>query len=84
MQRLGAMLLIVFGLITLGLFRWLAEWLLSKVDLRSNPAADALVGIFDFLNTLLYTEKRVAEMHRVNRSWGYFSSFLLGVSFSGG
>jgi cytochrome c-type biogenesis protein len=38
----------------------------------------------DFFNTLLYTERRVAEMHTVNRGWGYLSSALLGVSFSAG
>jgi cytochrome c-type biogenesis protein len=83
-QRLGAILLVIFGLITLGVFRWLAGLIRRKTDLRTNPAADALVGILDFLNTLLYTEKRVTDMHRVNRGWGYFSSFLLGVSFSAG
>jgi cytochrome c-type biogenesis protein len=32
----------------------------------------------------LYTEKRVTEMHQVNRGWGYMSSFFMGVSFSAG
>jgi cytochrome c-type biogenesis protein len=52
--------------------------------LAQNPAAVALVSILDFLNALLYTERRVAEMHQVNRNWGYLSSALLGVSFSAG
>jgi cytochrome c-type biogenesis protein len=83
-QRLGAILLVIFALVTLGVFRWLVDFISRKVDLRTNPAAEALVSILDFFNALLYTEKRVAEMHHVNRGWGYASSFLLGVSFSAG
>lgn len=83
-QRLGAVLLVIFALVTLGVFRWLVELISRKADLRTNPAAEALVSVLDFFNALLYTEKRVADMHRVNRGWGYASSFLLGVSFSAG
>ncbi len=83
-QRLGAILLIVLGLATLGVFRWLSTSIQSRTDLARNPAAAALVSILDFFNTLLYTEKRVTEMHNVNRNWGYLSSALLGVSFSAG
>ncbi|RIK34440.1 MAG: hypothetical protein DCC55_33090 [Chloroflexi bacterium] len=83
-QRLGAILLVIFALVTLGVFRWLVDLIRRKVDLRTNPAAEALVSVLDFFNALLYTEKRVADMHRVNRGWGYASSFLLGVSFSAG
>ena len=35
-------------------------------------------------NTLLYTERRVTEMHNVKRNWGYLSSVLMGMSFSAG
>ncbi len=49
-----------------------------------NPAAAALVSILEFFNNLLYSEKRVAEMHKVSRNWGFLSSMLLGVSFSAG
>jgi cytochrome c-type biogenesis protein len=83
-QRLGAILLVIFGLTTLGVFRWLSGQLRARFDLEQNPAAAALAGIFDFMNTLLYTEKRVAGMHQVSRRWGYLSSALLGVSFSAG
>jgi cytochrome c-type biogenesis protein len=83
-QRLGAIMLIIFGLTTLGVFRRLAQAIRSRTDLRKNPAAAALVSILDFFNSLLYTEKRVAGMHQVNRNWGYVSSALLGVSFSAG
>lgn len=83
-QRLGAILLIIFGLITIGAFRWLSNAISSRAALATNPAAAALVSILDFFNTLLYTEKRVSGMHNVNRRWGYLSSALLGVSFSAG
>jgi cytochrome c-type biogenesis protein len=84
LQRLGAILLIVFGLTTLGAFRWLSARIRKSTDLDANPAAAALVSIFDFFNNLLYTEKRVSDMHRVSPGWGLLSSALLGVSFSAG
>ena len=83
-QRFGAIMLVIFGLTTLGAFRWLSAQLRSRTDLNANPAAAALVSIFDFFDALLYTEKRVVGLHQVNRSWGLLSSALLGVSFSAG
>jgi cytochrome c-type biogenesis protein len=83
-QRFGAILLVIFALVTMGGFRWLVQQIQQRPDLKANPAAVALAGILDFFNTLLYTERRVAEMHTVNRGWGYLSSALLGVSFSAG
>lgn len=83
-QRIGAILLVIFGLVTLGVFHKLIHWLTLHSDLDTNPATAALVDILSFFNTLLYTEKRLAGMHQVNRSWGYLSSVLLGVSFSAG
>lgn len=82
--RFGAVLLFLFGLTTLGVFRWLAGIIRTSTDLNHNPAAAALVSICEFFNRVLYTEKRVTEMHNVNRSWGYLSSALMGVSFSAG
>lgn len=84
LQRFGAILLVIFALITLGVFRWLANRIRQSTDLATNPAAAALVSILEFLNNLLYTEKRVSEMHNVSRGWGVLSSALLGVSFSAG
>ena len=83
-QRIGAILLVLFGLVTLGVFRWLANTLSRNANLATNPAAAALVSVLEFFNSLLYTERRVTEMHNVNRSWGYLSSVMLGVSFSAG
>ncbi|MBV7328716.1 cytochrome c biogenesis protein CcdA [Chloroflexi bacterium TSY] len=84
LQKVGAILLVLFGLTTIGTFRWLGTILTQRIDLKTNPAAATLIRFFDFLNTLLYTEKRVTDMHKVNRSWGYASSFAIGVSFSAG
>ena len=84
MQRLGAILLVIFGLSTLGVFRWFVDKIRERYDLATNPAAAALVSVLDFFNGLMYSEKRVTDMHEVNRNWGYASSFLLGVSFSAG
>jgi cytochrome c-type biogenesis protein len=83
-QRVGALLLVLFGLVTLGVFRWLAQSVRARTDVATNPAAEALVGVLEFFDTLLYTERRVTDMHRVNPSWGYLSSFFLGISFSAG
>jgi cytochrome c-type biogenesis protein len=84
MQRLGAIMLVIFGLSTLGVFRWLVDKIRARTDLDTNPAAAALVSVLDFFNGLMYSEKRVTDMHEVSRNWGYASSFLLGVSFSAG
>ncbi len=83
-QRGGAILLTVFALVTLGAFQWLAARIRGRADLANNPALAALVGGLDFLNTLLYTERRVTDMRRVGRGWGYLSSALMGMSFSAG
>lgn len=84
LQRFGAILLVIFGLTTLGVFRWIANRIRQSTNLATNPAAAALVSILEFFNTLLYSEKRVTEMHKVSRNWGFLSSTLLGVSFSAG
>jgi cytochrome c-type biogenesis protein len=84
MRRLGAILLVIFALITLGIVHRVVQWLRRRVDLRANPAAAALVDVLEFFNNLLYTERRILNMHRVNRSWGYLSSGLLGVGFAAG
>lgn len=83
-QRFGAILLVIFALTTLGVFRWLSQKIQQNTDLKNNPAATALGTIFDFLDALLYTERRITQMHEVNRNWGYLSSVFLGMSFSAG
>src|SRR5436189_1985462 len=53
LQRLGAILLVIFGLTTLGLFRWLAARIRNGAGYAANPAATALVSILDFFDNLL-------------------------------
>ncbi len=84
LQRFGAIMLVVFALVTLGVFNWIINKIRSSTDLDDNPAAAALVSVLNFFNSLLYTERRVTEMHKVKKGWGYASSALLGVTFSAG
>ena len=84
LQQFGAIMLFIFGLTTLGVFRWAVRKISEHTVITRNPAAAALVSILNFFNMLLYTEKRVTEMHEVKRGWGYMSSALLGISFSAG
>ncbi len=83
-QRLGAVLLAIFGLTTLGIIGWIVNRIQANERLAANPAVAALVDILGFLNALMYTERRVTELHKVKRGWGYLSSALMGVSFSAG
>lgn len=83
-QRIGAVLLAVFGLTTLGVLGWIVNRVQSSERLASNPAIAALIDILRFLNALMYTERRVTDLHKVKRGWGYLSSAMMGVSFSAG
>jgi cytochrome c-type biogenesis protein len=83
-QRLGAVLLLIFGLTTLGVLGWIVNRVQTNGKLAANPAVAALVDILRFLNSLMYTERRVTDLHKVKRGWGYLSSALMGVSFSAG
>ncbi|MCB9149792.1 MAG: sulfite exporter TauE/SafE family protein [Caldilineaceae bacterium] len=83
-QKTGAILLLIFGLTTMGVFKYFARFITARANLGGNPALALLVRLFDFFNTLLYTERRVTDMHNVNRGWGYMSSIFMGVSFSAG
>ncbi len=83
-QRIGAILLVLFGLTTVGAFRWLVGKITAHTDVTQNRLAALLVNLLEFFNALLYTEKRVAEMHTVKRGYGYLSSTLMGMSFSAG
>jgi cytochrome c-type biogenesis protein len=84
LMQVGAIVLTVFALATLGFFRFLVRLITQWADVNTNPAAAALVSIVDFPNKLLYTEKRVAGMSDVGRGWGYLSSLTMGVAFAAG
>ncbi len=83
-QKVGAILLVTFGLVTTGAVQWVLDRLRADQATASNPAVKPLVSALTFVNALLYTERRVSEVHSVNRRWGFLSSFLMGVSFSAG
>ena len=84
LMQVGAIVLTIFALATLGFFRLLVRLISDRVDLNNNPAAAALVSMIDFPNKLLYSEKRVAGINDVNRRWGYLSSTAVGVAFAAG
>lgn len=84
LMQIGAIVLTIFALATLGFFRWLVRLVSQHMDAQNNPAVTALVSIIDFPNKLLYSEKRVAGMSEVNRSWGYLSSVAVGIAFAAG
>lgn len=84
LQRVGAVILFLLALTTLGIFRWAAQRIRSSGNSESNPAIQILLAVFDFFNNLLYSERRVVEIHSVNKNWGYLSSFVIGLSFGAG
>lgn len=83
-QKIGAVMLVLFALVTLGVVGRVIRAIRNNPQLAGNPALVALVDVLNFINGLMYTERRVTEMHRVQRGWGYLSSALMGVSFSAG
>ena len=83
-QRFGAILLLIFGLTTIGIVGWIVNRVQANEKLAANPAVAALLDILRFINALMYTERRVTDLHKVKRGWGYLSSALMGVSFSAG
>ena len=53
LMQVGAVVLTIFALATLGVFRFLVRWLSQRMDVNNNPAAAALVSVLDFPNKLL-------------------------------
>jgi cytochrome c-type biogenesis protein len=84
LMQIGAIVLTIFALATLGVFRWLVHQLSTHFDPNRNPAAAALISIVDFPNKLLYTERRVTNVSDVKRGWGYLSSTTMGIAFAAG
>lgn len=84
LQRVGAVLLLFLALTTMGVFRWLVEKLQEVSGTKDNPALSPLINVLQFFNNLLYSEKRVVEIHNVDKRWGYLSSFIIGLSFGAG
>jgi cytochrome c-type biogenesis protein len=84
LMQIGAIVLTIFALATLGVFRWLVRQISERFNPNQNPAAEALISILDSPNKLIYSERRVSGVNDVNRSWGYLSSSAMGVAFAAG
>lgn len=84
LQKAGGVLLVIFGLATLGLFFKLSEFLHRRELTGRSKLFSVMDRVCTFFNALLYTERRVKQMHEINPGWGYASSFAVGVSFSAG
>lgn len=79
--RIGGIILILFGLQVAGVLGWFAERV-RRAGGEENTIGRAYIGFVGGLARLMYTEGRVQV--RANRSWGYLSSYLMGVFFSAG
>ena len=84
LQKAGGVMLLIFGMTTLGVFFKLAEFVESRFGQQDRFWVTAVLRICHFFNALMYTERRIKEMHEVDSRWGYASSFAVGVSFSAG
>ncbi len=80
-QQVGGVLLIIFGLATMGAFHWLSRRIQDRPAWREQAWGRWLLAALNFLATLLYTERRA--QFRVTRR-GYIASFLTGIFFSAG
>lgn len=80
-QQIGGVLLMIFGLITIGLFGWLRELVQRSPAWPASEWRRMLVRALNFFIYLMYTERR-AQMELKSR--GYVASFLTGVFFSAG
>jgi cytochrome c-type biogenesis protein len=79
--RIGGLVLILFGLYVAGALGWVADRIQEKGWDR-NAIGHGYVAFVNGLARLMYTEGRLQV--RPDRSWGYFSSFLMGIVFSAG
>jgi cytochrome c-type biogenesis protein len=79
--KVGGLVLILFGLYIAGALGWIADRIQEKGWDR-NAIGRGYVAFVNGLARVLYTEGRLQV--RTDRSWGYFSSFLMGIVFSAG
>jgi cytochrome c-type biogenesis protein len=79
--KIGGVILILFGLQVLGVFGWLANRI-RAAGRDKNVVGRAFVEGVDAFGRMMYTEGRIQK--KVDRRWGYLSSFVMGVFFSAG
>ncbi len=80
-QKIGGVILIVFGLVTLGAFAWLSEQIERRPSWRESVVGRAASAALEWGMALTYTERR-AQAPAIGR--GYVASFLTGIFFSAG
>lgn len=80
-QQVGGVVLILFGLVTLGAFAWLSEQIERRPSWRESAIGQTVLTILGWGMALTYTERR-AQAPAVGR--GYVASFLTGIFFSAG
>ncbi len=81
-QKIGGVIVILFGLHMMGLFTALEGAIQARPAWRESLVGRALLPILRWFNSLLYTEKRVHM--QTNPGLGFFSSFLVGIFFAAG
>lgn len=81
-QKIGGVIVILFGLHMMGLFTALEGAIQARPAWRESIVGRALLPILRWFNSLLYTEKRVHM--QTNPGLGFFSSFLVGIFFAAG
>jgi cytochrome c-type biogenesis protein len=79
--KAGGLVLILFGLYVAGALGWIADRIRQNGWDR-NAIGRGCIAFVNGMARLLYTEGRLQV--RADRSWGYFSSFLMGIVFSAG
>ena len=79
--KFGGVILILFGLQVSGIFGWIADRIRAAGG-DKNVFGRAFVEGVDTFGRMMYTEGRIQK--KVDRRWGYLSSFAMGVFFSAG
>lgn len=80
-QKVGGIVLILFGLVTLGAFAWLSAQIERRPSWRESAGGRAALTVLEWGMALTYTERR-AQAPALAR--GYVASFLTGIFFSAG
>jgi cytochrome c-type biogenesis protein len=80
-ERIGGVVLILFGLQVLGALEWVAQ-VVRRGGGSKNTFGRAYLALEDGLSRIMYAEGRVQV--KSDRRWGYLSSVMMGVFFSAG
>ncbi len=80
-QVLGGILLIAFGLVTVGLTSWISDQIRARPSWQDAWLGNQMVRSLDYFNSLVYADRRL-QLRTARR--GYLSSFLTGIVFSAG